>query len=196
MKNGWMVRAGERGRLVEDFEKGFVAIGWSDLGNLNSLTNKEKVAAAFETTYPGRKPSKKAKCVGVLNKFLNVIQVGDIVVTYDPSTREYLVGEITGDYEYSPDTVGDYPQIRPAKWRGRVSRDDLKTSSKNSLGSLLTLFALKPPVVEDLLGVLEGKPLDTTQPHETAEEEEGVSKEDVINQSKELIKDLITALAG
>lgn len=189
-----MIRAGEGGRLVEDFEKGFVAIGWRDMGDFSNLKSKEQVAAAFEAIYPDRKPSKKAKSVGVINKFLNIIQVGDIAVTYDPSTREYLVGEITGNYEYSPDTVGDHPHIRRATWRGRVSRDDLKTSSKNSLGSLLTLFALKPPLVEDLLGVLEGKPREAAQPLEPAEEEEGVSKEDVVNQSKELIKDLITAL--
>ncbi|KAA1194602.1 restriction endonuclease [Pseudohalioglobus sediminis] len=189
-----MVRAGEGGRLIEEFEKGFVAIGWSNLGDLSRLSTKENVAALIEKKYPEIKPSKKSKSIGVINKFLNVVGIGDIVVSYDTSTREYLVGEIVGNYEYSPDTVGDYHQIRRAKWYGRVSRDELRTSSKNSLGSLLTLFALKPSVVDDLLRVLEGRPAETAQATEVAEEEEGISKEDVVNQSKELIKDLITAL--
>ncbi len=32
--NNWMVRAGHGGIYSEDFEKSYVAIGWSELGDL------------------------------------------------------------------------------------------------------------------------------------------------------------------
>ncbi|WOG27879.1 hypothetical protein [Endozoicomonas sp. 8E] len=34
---GWMIRAGMGGQYFEDFERGYLAIGWNDLGDLNQL---------------------------------------------------------------------------------------------------------------------------------------------------------------
>jgi len=34
MSNNWMVRAGGGGKYIEDFEAGYVAVGWSKLGDL------------------------------------------------------------------------------------------------------------------------------------------------------------------
>tara|TARA_R100000697_G_scaffold40593_5_gene53026 strand:- start:5534 stop:6517 length:984 start_codon:yes stop_codon:yes gene_type:complete len=190
-----MVRAGEGGRLIEDFDKGFVAIGWNELGNLNELKSKKDIAKAYKIKFPEQKPGKEALAVSTLHKFTSIVQRGDLAVTYDPSSRNYLVGEIVGDYEFNPQTVGGYANIRETKWLGKVSRDDLKQATKNSLGSVMTLFALKEHVIKDLLCVLDGNTSVAGVDDASGEDvEEDVSKDDVINQSKELIKDRINAL--
>lgn len=44
MENVWMVRAGEGGYLAEDFAKGFVAIGWSKLGDMTKYSDQEVIS--------------------------------------------------------------------------------------------------------------------------------------------------------
>ncbi|HCD55940.1 MAG TPA: restriction endonuclease, partial [Halieaceae bacterium] len=59
----------------------------------------------------------------------------------------------------------------------------------------MTLFALKEHVIKDLLCVLDGNTSVAGVDDASGEDvEEDVSKDDVINQSKELIKDRINAL--
>ena len=33
----WMVRAGRDGYLIDEFARGFIAIGWHELGDLSSI---------------------------------------------------------------------------------------------------------------------------------------------------------------
>ena len=194
MKKGWMVRAGEGGRLFEDFEKGYIAVGWGGLGNIATLDNREKINTAYAEQFPDQKPSRRHNAAAMLHKFRNVMANGDIAITYDPQSRQYLIGEIAGDYLYQPDLVGDYPQTRPMNWLGKVSRDALKPKTRNSLGSTLTLFALKDFVIEDLLAALEGRQSSIEAIEDDSDEELDETREDTVNRSKELIKDRIIAL--
>ena len=194
MKNGWMIRAADGGRLFEDFEKGYVAIGWGEMGDLSAIGPKEKLAQSFTQTYGEKKPAKVALAVGTLIRFRDVIQQGDIAVTYNPSSRQYLIGEISGDYTFSPDTVGNYPNIRPTKWLGKISRDDLKQSTKNSLGSVMTLFAIKPPIIQEMLDLLDGKKPQLPPDIDSTDDQEENIKDDVVNKGKELIKDRMNSL--
>lgn len=79
----------------------------------------------------------------MLYRFLKEINVGDRAVTYDSSRRTYLVGEVTGEYEYARDVLDKYPNIRKVKWLGEIPRDDLLIGTKNSLGAISTLPGAK-----------------------------------------------------
>src|SRR5688572_28606869 len=104
--NFWMVRAGEGSGLVGEFEEnGLIAIGWKRAGDLTQLTTLESVRATIEANYPGDTRQQHSVSVGQANKFRNVMQPGDRVVTYDGRAREYLLGTITGPYEYQPNVV-------------------------------------------------------------------------------------------
>ena len=39
----WMVRAGEGAYLIEAFEKGYVAIGWNDIGDLSKIKDQKQM---------------------------------------------------------------------------------------------------------------------------------------------------------
>jgi restriction system protein len=190
----WMVRAGEGGYLIEAFNNGYVAIGW-DIGDLTSLTTRDALRSLYDRTYPNTPPAKAANAAAMLHKFRTVMKIGDRVISYDPQSREYLVGTISSDYQFEPGLVPDSPHVRVAKWDGRVSRDQLTVSSRNSLGSTLTLFLVNEDVANEIIGALakgQGAPSDESAIEE--KEELGQIKEETLAKAHELIKDRILAL--
>lgn len=194
MANGWMIRAGRGGKLIEDFESGYIAIGWTDMGDLTKLASTDDIRSAYIANYGNAKPSRTANSVAMLRKFRDEIQKGDTVISYSSERREYLVGEDLGHYQFMPvaKQVGGFSHTRTVKWLGTVSRDTLPVSTRNSLGSTLTLFALSDSVLHDILAALSGKPV--VQPEAEAEEDLSDTKDQVVSQAHELIKDKILAL--
>lgn len=67
-ENVWMVRAGSQGHRIDEFERGYIGIGWK-----------------LEDDRPGTVQN----AAGVFHKFRSVLEVGDKVITYDPGKREY-----------------------------------------------------------------------------------------------------------
>lgn len=191
----WMVRA-EGGVLFEKFAKGVVAVGWDRVGDLTAATTREAVRALYEAAYPDDSPGKATNAIGVLYKFRSVLQQGHKVVTFNPVSRQYLVGDILSDYIFSPEEVGiEYPHIRRVTWSGRVSRDDLSPATRNTLGSTLTLFAINDDATAELLSVLRGALTSAETPKAVVKEELSSLREDEAAKAFELIKDAIIALS-
>lgn len=200
-KLGWMVRAGRGGKFFDQFSEGMVAIGWNALGDLSRYKTQDELRSAYIDCYGNAKPSQTANAVAMLRKFRDEMKDGDVAITYSSETRNYLVGEISGGYEYLPREEGDegYVQTRKVKWLGEVSRDRLTTKTKNSLGSTLTLFSLKPSTIEELERALSGKDIPEAKSNlpnnEPDESEEYFLKDKVVSDSHELIKDKIQSLS-
>lgn len=190
MSNIWMVRAGEGGRLIDDFARGYVGIGWSDIGDMSTIRTREEMREKYFAAYPNAKPGQVAGGVSMAYKFLRVMKLGDKVTSYDPKARDYLIGEVIGEYTYKPNEVGDYPNIRRVKWLGRVSRDQLDVASRNSLGSTLTLFAINQDVWADITSVMSG----TVKSEDETEGFETEVLETTMDQAREFIKDRISKL--
>jgi restriction system protein len=66
----------------------------------------------------------------------------------------YLVGTVSSDYRFSPGEMDDLANVREVKWDGEVHRDRLKASTRNSLGSTLTLFLLSEDAAIDVEAAL------------------------------------------
>ncbi len=197
MPNNWMIRAGRGGTYIEDFEtKGYAAIGWSKLGDLTQYNNSGAIKEAYLREFSQSKPQAMANAVAMIVKFRDQIQKGDTIVSYDTETRQYLVGEDQGQYLYKPDEVGDYPQLRVVNWQGRVDRDALSQSAKNSLGSTLTLFSVSDDVIAEMRVALSGKPRRVEATEEALEESGSFEllKDEVVGKSHELIKDKLASL--
>jgi len=191
MKNAWMVRAGEGSEAYDDFESGeYVAIGWNELGDLAKIKGREQLRTMMDKAYPQWKPRKRAVSVGMVGRFLFDIKKGDPVVSYDTDTRRYIVGEVSGDYEYRPkQSLG---QSRAVKWKGKVDRDSLSVGTRNTLGAIQTLFALGPGAWEEMGKVMAGG----GQASEATEQEAEVDslRLEVIGRSHEFIKDQVLKL--
>ena len=191
MKNMWMVRCGPKSIFIEDFIKeGIVAIGWV-LGDLTEV-KEEQIALLLEKAYPGNSKTSYSQAKGMIWNFLHNFQIDDYVVTYDAVKREYYVGKILSDYKYI-ENIDNTELInqRNVEWfKNTVKRDDLPIRIKNKLGSVLTIFSLTD-VKQEILDKVEGK---ETVIEENEEEEVESLKEDIFNQSFELIKDAVMKL--
>lgn len=197
MPNNWMIRAGRGGTYIEDFEtKGYAAFGAARLGDLNQYQGVEEIKAAYLDKISQAKPQAMANAVAMMIKFRDTIQKGDIIVSYDTETRQYLIGEDQGQYLYKPGEVGEYPNLRIVNWQGRVDRDALSQSAKNSLGSTLTLFSVSDDVIAEMRAALAGKPRKVEATEEALEESGSFEllKDEVIGKSHELIKDKLASL--
>ena len=195
-----MVRAGQGGYLVSEFEQqGAVGVGWVEVGDLTGVQDVERIRARVVAEYPDEGVAKQIITAGQLHKIRTVIQVGDRIVTYDSSQREYMVGTVTGGYAYSPTAISDSPHTRPVTWEGRVSRDALTTSSRNTLGSTLTVFQPGPDVLADIEHVLRSgrPPAGTAALPELSETERGLEelREDQLSRAHEFIKDRLQKLS-
>lgn len=193
----WMVRAGQGATYVEDFiDKNVVAIGWSEVGEIKVGLTREAISRQLATVWPAMNAGKLAISAGQIYRFLNEIQVGDKVVTYDPGRRIYHVGQIAGAPRYAPDLFDELPRVRDVKWLGEVSRDVIvDPSTKNTLGAISTLFLLSEEAAAEIVALLGGR----TAPKVAiqASEDEEIAEEganDLQARSRELIKDRITGL--
>lgn len=83
-------------------------------------------------------------------------------MSYNPFKREYLFGLITSDY-YISDILGlkrdngeNFTNIRNVKWLGKISRDKLRIKTKNTLGTINTIFEIKGDVQKDIFNAFQG----------------------------------------
>lgn len=156
-KTMWMVRAGEAGFRFEEFrDSALVSIGWLQMGDMRSLISREDFQKAVVVAYPTAKKGQVGAYAGQAYRFVREIKVGDAVVTYDRSERIYLVGNVVGEYEYAPNISAEQPNIRRVRWRGKVARDALSVSARNSLGSISTLFVISAEAAAEIEQHLSG----------------------------------------
>ena len=189
----WMVRAGEGAYLIDEFKtKKVIAIGWTRILDLSKIKELNQIKLIIKEKYPEYKPGQVIVSASQINKFRFDFKKGDYVISYDPEKRIYLVGEIISDYRYD-EKLMEYHHIRDVKWLGEVNRDDLSTTTKNSLGAISTTFEIVGNAQEEILKLLKGE----TVPVESSENQEtelGLLKEDVVLKAHEFIKDQINNL--
>ena len=201
MKNMWMVRAGKDAFLIDAFkQRNIVALGWG-LGNLKDKS-ADDIKKLMRETYPDESKYSLGIASSQVIKFRHMIEKGDYVLSYNPSSRKYLIGEITSDYYYSMDLENegiDYIKVhndtRDVKWLGEVSRDNLSVSTKNTLGAITTLFNINEEAEKDILNVLNNKKSVIDGGEDESEDEDvSILKEDIKDKSIEFIKDKVNKL--
>ena len=189
----WMVRAGRAAYLIDEFEeKNCVAIGWGRLKDLSGVKSKKELAKLYEDAYSEDKKGKRAMAIGQIARFRFEMAKGDYVVTYNPEKRVYLVGKITSDYLHREDYVSDFSNIRKLNWLGKVNRDDISTSTKNTVGAIMTLFLLSKSAKDEFLRLLSGEKPEIVEEEEVEEVDE--LRKDVMEKGFEFIKDKILKL--
>lgn len=193
----WKVNAGRRSALAGEFlERGVVAIGWRDAGDYSKDDSWEAVYRRISGAYPDQTDRQKQVSAGQIWRFLNEIQVGDDVLTYDPSDRSYHLGKITGQPDYRPSDIDLLPVQRSVKWETAVSRDKLSDAAKGKLGAILTLFLVAPSASAELRALsgqpapTEGLPAELTSEEEFADPFDGLEE-----QAIEKVKDRLLALS-
>jgi len=162
MSKMWMIRA-DGGRLYGDFrDKSIAAIGWTQLAHhaKPGMTKKELVDLHLSIA-PETKEKMAVSVASQVWRFMNEIKVDDLVVTYSPDSRTYLIGKVTGGCESRADLVEEgMPLARTVVWQDKeIHRDDLTGAAKASLGSMLAVFVVPAFAVHELLGTTANQPV-------------------------------------
>ncbi len=196
-----MVRAGKGAFLIDEFRsRNIVALGWC----LGDLTDKSEddIRLLMEEQNPNESKYTLGIWSSQVIKFRYAIKQGDYVLSYNPSIRKYLLGEIVSDYYFSKemeesgaDYIGGHNDTRDVKWLGEVPRDNLKVSTRNTLGAVSTLFNINEEAKKDILKVFNNKaPVKEDEIEETEDEDVSILKDDIIEKSIEFIKDEVNKL--
>ncbi|MGE4336112.1 MAG: restriction endonuclease, partial [Pigmentiphaga sp.] len=162
MARMWMVR-GEGGSLYDAFrERGVAAVGWNQLAaHAKPGVGRKQLIALYQSAEPQAKQGTVISGASQVWRFVNDIQDGDWIVTYSPANRLYSIGKVAGPTEHHPEWAEQgMPLARKVQWQAQeLPRDSLGTSTKNSLGSTLTLFEVPSSAAVEVLAALKGKPV-------------------------------------
>lgn len=168
MVNMWMVRAGENAFLIDDFkESNIIAIGW-EIGDLIGK-NSEEIKQIMAKRYPKVNKTSLGLNSAQVIKFANEFEIGDWVISYNPKTRNYLVGKIASDYYYSlklaekhNESDEFYHHFRDVEWVGETNRDDLTQTSLKPLKSVMTIFNINNAAKNEILTRMNNQKIEWT----------------------------------
>lgn len=142
----WMIRAGERGVAVRQFlTSGRIAIGGAQDSTDYMTLGRADLAAALARTHPGHPAATLSNWARQDIEFRDHMQVGDTVLTYNPGTRMYPLGQVLSEAWTDPDFPRDrraWGLVREVAWRATVARDALPGSVHAALDRRTTLHRL------------------------------------------------------
>lgn len=101
-RRAWLVRGANVNGvnvLPQWFEAGYCSIGWHEVQDFSPGTPKLEIAKLVKAALPDAHIVSQGLSVGVLDRFVNEMHVGDIVVTVDGP--KVYVGVIDGDPTYT-----------------------------------------------------------------------------------------------
>lgn len=199
MTQTWMVRAGRGGQFFQEFrDRELVAIGWHEAGNVSTCKSRADFLQVFKRCYPTAKDQWMAISAGQVFRFWREINLGDRVVTYDPTARSYLCGKITGNSIFdASEAVEGLRTKRKVQWDHEKPRDLLSGPAINTLGSILTLFSISDSVSNELWSSSKTPPLQDEFPAIENSQSlpfQSLGDADVGVLSAEVIKDKIAEL--
>lgn len=159
----WGINAGKTGDADQLFlTKNVVALGWKAVGDISELPpDREGFKLRVKECYPDEPDGYIRNAAGQLFRFAHEAKNGDCIVYPSKQTRTVHIGEITGPFNYDPNTMPGYPQQRPVKWLKEVPRTHFSQGALYEIGSALSFFQVRQ-FADEFLAALTGQP--TAQP--------------------------------
>ena len=152
----WAIHGGRTGDADSLFlREKRIALGWSKIGDLSKLSNRESIKAALAKAYPASKPGAIPVNAGQLFRFAREAKVGDLVIYPSRADRQVHIGHIRGEYDFRPEHQG-YPQQRKVDWLRAVPRTHFSQGALHELGSAMSFFSIKS-YGEEFRNALDGK---------------------------------------
>ena len=137
----WLVRAGKYGELEGTFvTESRVSIGFNFGENLSLIETREELLKRLEELYPFDSTRQLANTAGQLWALGWTMQVGDRVIVPLKSRRAFVVGEVTGAYEFTAEAPEGHHHTRQVRWIAQdIPRTAFDQDLLNSLGAIMTI---------------------------------------------------------
>ncbi len=165
-------------------EKGYVAIGWHEMGDFSRIApTRDAFKAAYKRAYPDAKAGTIPVAAGVAYRFAVEMMPGDLVIYPSKPDRMVNIGVIDGPYQFVLGAAADCPNQRTVKWLKQIPRSSFSQPALNEIGSALTMFRVSSHA-EEFLAALEGEAFEP-------EDVDEISAEQVSAQVEESTEDFI-----
>ena len=153
----YLIRIGEGSKYTDIGRKnGFVAIGWNEVPDLNTVKSLESLKKILIDKYK-YSDAQIGNQAGQINRFANEMSNGDTVIS-PLGKGEYLVGRL-GEYYFESRSKDDcpYKHRRKVEWRkDTVLKEDMSTNLSYAVGGTLTIFSLDK-YADELNALISGK---------------------------------------
>lgn len=131
-----------------------VCIGWSCLGDLSGIRDKESLASLYDEVNPSKNPRGRGQDIGQIWSFLDGLKIGDYVVYGDGNTAH--IGQITSEYYFdteNPNQDPDYVNNKRVKWLKHVAYKELPRNLHKAFYATRSIFSLNEykSVILDIL---------------------------------------------
>ncbi len=120
-KRVWVIAPGDSRKSDFDdrwddcLEKGYIAIGWDNLGDLSSLNKKTEFRNMYDRAYPDDDKGKRSQNCGTLWRFAKEIKNGDLVIARRGRNEAIGLGHVSDRYRYD-DSRETYKHLVDVDW--------------------------------------------------------------------------------
>ena len=112
----WLYSPGQGADKWDEFyDKGIMAIGWGEIGDLSRFEDKNQMKETMKTTYnhPDRSYKNDAHAAW---QFAKEMKVGDVIFVKRGMYQIVGCGVVESDYIYDENQPGYYDNVRKVKW--------------------------------------------------------------------------------
>lgn len=140
----WGIHAGATGDADSLFKKGYIALGWDEIGDLAALPpTRESIKDVVAEKYPHFKKGAIPNAAGQMFRFTHEAKIGDLVIYRSKSESIIHIGRITGEYHYQPALEPAYPHVRPTKWLTTLQPIQATQGARYEIGSAMSFFQVR-----------------------------------------------------
>ena len=112
----WLYAPGENAKYWDDFyNKGIIAIGWEELGDLSVFSKREDLKKAMGQIYGDKNKPNDLSCN---DDFVNKMNIGDVVFVKKGRKKVLGYGIVTSDYYYDENRTL-YKSLRNVDWKAK-----------------------------------------------------------------------------
>lgn len=138
----WLVRAGSHGEFEQKFlQDRRVYLTWDRLDvDLKKIADRGDLTKLLTSRNPDAKPKAILNWVSQVWPFVNDFKIGDLIVLPLKSQRTIQIGEVLGDYEFTPEGPNPYYHARSVRWVGEsIPRANFGNDLLNTFGAFMTV---------------------------------------------------------
>ena len=155
----WKISLGSRGKeeaIYEDcLSSDTIAIGWLGDKNLKGW-DKERIYKTLKKESDGSWSDNPINDADSTNKFINEIQIGDIVLVFASVTSIRAIGIVEGEYFYKKSDNDNYPHRRKVKWLQKYEEPvDILSYNGGTRLTMKTVYELSRFKFSDIKEMLE-----------------------------------------